>query len=107
MSDYQIGDLIEATINVSSVEKARIRAAYVPDGEDDSLPFRRLIPNVDPREQWFGLDELSDIVRLVAVPKVTRAQVFDILYPDGTLPAEDQRESKIDTILALFGQGSR
>lgn len=39
-------------------------------------------------------------------PVVTRAQVFDILYPDGILPSADMRESKIDALMALFGGAS-
>ena len=66
MSNYQIGDLIEATI-IENGKPVRDRFAYVPDGEDDLLPFRRLLPTADPREQWFDLGEMTDEKRLVLV----------------------------------------
>jgi hypothetical protein len=101
MDEYKIGDLIEATINVSSIEKVRIRAVYVPDGEDDNLPFRRLVPNASPAEQWFGFHELDDIVRLVAVPAVTREQVIEALTDQPDILASD---AAADAVLSLFGQ---
>jgi hypothetical protein len=50
---------------------------------------------------------MAALVPFEGRPLPTRAQVFDILYPDGIIPAEDQKNSKIDALRDLFGGESR
>lgn len=66
--------------------------------------------SLTPAEQrgWLegGVAKVPTPAKISGRPVVTRAQVFDILYPDGILPAEDMREGKIDALIALFGGAS-
>jgi hypothetical protein len=63
--------------------------------------------SLTPAEQrgWLegGEGKVPTPAKVSGSPVATRAQVFDVLYPDGIMPNEDMRDSKIDALMALFG----
>jgi hypothetical protein len=104
MDNYKTGDLVEATI-IEQGERKRVPLTYIPDRSDehgaDILPFRRLVPNDYSGDGWYGFEEMTDIVRLVAVPVVTREQVIEALTDQPDILASD---AAADAVLSLFGQ---
>lgn len=102
MHQYQIGDLVEATVDDGSSDApVRARFVFVPDYAEDAVPWRRLQPVAVPTGEWFGTDELTDVVPLTVAPAVSREQVIDALAPNHDRPAA---EDMADEVLRLLGQ---
>jgi len=102
MHQYQIGDLVEATVDDGSSDApVRARLVFVPDYAEDAVPWRRLQPVAVPTGEWFGTDELTDVVPLTVAPAVSREQVVDALAPNHDRPAA---EDMADEVLRLLGQ---
>ncbi|SRR6266542_323718 len=101
MDEYQIGDLIEATVYHAGGFK-RLVLAYVPDDEEDYIHWRALVPNTWPGGGWFADQDLEDIVPMVAVPRYSREQIVDTLAPE--CPDLTTAEDVADGVLRLMGQ---
>jgi hypothetical protein len=101
VSNYKIGELVEATVHLNG-EVRRSILTYIPDDLYDSVPWRELVPNSAPGGGWFAREDLSDIVPMVAVPRYSRRQVVDAL--DIPLYAADVIPEIADEVLRLMGQ---
>jgi hypothetical protein len=105
MDEYQTGDLVEAAISRNG-EIRRAVLTYIPepafDGTEDAVPWRELVPNSAPGGGWFTHADLTDIVPLVAVPRLSREQIVDALAPE--CPDRTTAEDVAPAVLGLMGQ---
>lgn len=104
MDEYQIGDLVEATLVLDGREHREL-LSYQPEPGviRDRYPWLRLERGQrDAFTTFFATGDLTDIVPLVAVPLLSREQVVDALdpraYGDVTVDAQTTE------VLRLMGQ---
>lgn len=103
MDEYEIGDLIEATVILGGRERHEL-LAYQPDpGPDEDLfPWQRIERGEqDEFTSYFSAEELANVKRLVTIPAVTREQVIEALTDQPDILASD---AAADAVLTLFGQ---
>lgn len=93
---YEVGELVEADVIVSG-KMVRILLTFIPDDAADEVPWRALVPN--STGGWFTSDDLANVRRMVAVPRVTRQQVVEAV----TAPVTPT-STTTDAVMRLFGQ---
>lgn len=96
--NYQIGELVRADVVIRG-KVERVLLTYIPDYPGDEVPWRRLVPN--GVGGWHTTEDLANIERMVAVPVISREQLFSVVACE----AWSGNAEIVDAVLALFEQG--
>jgi hypothetical protein len=92
------GSIGRATVTRKESGKPPVRDVLVVVSTDRHTPF--FAPTAPGEYYWARSDEITDFRPLVARPEVTRAQLFDVIHPDGLIPAGD---TTLQDVWALLG----